>query len=162
LVAVLPAAILVHEVASSGEGNRVRHGARAAVARHAVLVRLYVAGAVVAAIVAIFGSLGNLLGTYAVTAQGSPLPSTVWRAIATPFDPLALGSGLVPVVLGGGWLIAAVGRPRDRASHAFATLALLATASLLVEASSYDVRFGGPREVHDRYLFYVVPLLLVG
>jgi hypothetical protein len=163
LVAVLPAAIVAHELACAGsEPGRARRTGRAIVGRHRVLAALYVAGGVVAGVVAALGSLGDLLGTYAVTAHGSPLPSAVWRAIATHLDTVALASGLVPFVLGGGWLAAALGRTRDRRSHAFATLAVLVIGSLTVEASSFDVRFGGPHDVHDRYLFYLVPLLLVG
>ena len=39
---------------------------------------------------------------------------------------------------------------------------LLTVAVLTVETASFDVRFGGQQIVRDRYLFYVVPLLLVG
>ena len=159
LVAVLPVAILVHELAcADGEPRRLR----AAVDRHRVLGGLYLVGAVLVALVGAFGSLSHLLGTYAVTAHGSPLPSGVWRAIATHLDTVALGSGLVPLVLGGGWLVSAIGRRREQQVQAFATVSLLVAGSLTVEAASYDVRFGGPHDVHDRYLFYVVPLLLAG
>ena len=157
LVAVLPVAIAVHELAP-GEPRRPR----TAVERHRVLAALYLAGFVLVAFVGIFGSLGSLLGTYAVTAQGSPLPSGVWRALATHVDTVALASGLVPFVVGGGWLVSAALRPADRRPHAFATLGLLVVAALTVEAASYDVRFGGPHDVHDRSLFYVIPLLLTG
>jgi hypothetical protein len=157
LVAVLPVAILVHELAAR-EPRRLR----AAIARHRVLAGLYLAGGVLVAFVGAFGSLGSLLGTYAVTAHGSPLPSAVWREIVTHADTVAIASGLVPFVLGGGWLVAATLRPADRRTHGFATLGLLVVGSLTVEAASYDVRFGEPRGVHDRYLFYVVPLLLAG
>ena len=163
LVAVLPAAILLHELGrAEARPRRLARAARAAVRRHRVLTGLYVVGAVLAGLVAAIGSLSDLLGTYAVTAHGSPLPSGVWRAFATHLDTIALGSGLVPLVLGGGWLLASALRPEEARTHAFATVALLVTVSLTVETASYDVRFGGLRDVHDRYLFYAVPLLLVG
>src|SRR5262249_17074482 len=68
--------------------------------------------------------------------------------------------GIVPFVLGVAWLPTALGRRRSRAQHAFAAIAVVAIVALLFEVSSYDLRFGAGR-LHDRYLFYVVPLLLV-
>jgi hypothetical protein len=51
-------------------------------------------------------------------------------------------------------------RPRAREQHAFAAIAVVTFAALLVEVTSYDLRFGQGR-LHDRYLFYVVPLVLI-
>jgi hypothetical protein len=157
LAAVLPLAILVHEV---GYARSLRGGARAALERHRLLAALYCLGAVALLAAALVGSIGGLLGVYAVTVEeGALLPSGIWQSAAKHVDAVAIGCGLVPFVVGGGWLLASVVRPRSRAEHAYATLALLTTIVLTFEVASFSVRFGDDA-VRDRYLFYVVPLLL--
>jgi Dolichyl-phosphate-mannose-protein mannosyltransferase len=159
LALVLPLAVLWHEL---GRTHSLVGGAREAVRRHRVLAIVYAVGVVVAAALAVAGSLGDLLGVYAVTVEGSILPADVWRATAEHVDAVAIGSGLVPLVLGGGWLLATAVRPRDPREHALATLFLVTIVVLAVESASFATRFGRDEVVYDRYLFYVVPLLLVG
>jgi hypothetical protein len=156
---VLPLAILGHEL---GRERNLVEGVRQAVRRHRLLAALYATGAVAAAIVAVAGSLGGVLGVYSVTVEGSILPSSVWSGTAEHIDAVGIGCGLVPLILGGGWMLATVVRPRDPREHAFACLGIVTVAVLAVEATSFAVRFGRSEVVYDRYLFYVVPLLLVG
>jgi hypothetical protein len=73
---------------------------------------------------------------------------------------LALGSGLLPFLVGGASLLATILRPSSQERHAFAAIAVVAIVAVVFEVSSFDVRFGSGT-VHDRYLFYVVPVLLV-
>jgi hypothetical protein len=135
---------------------------RTVLARHRVLAGGYlVAGALLLA-VALTRSIGNALGVYSPTLHGSPLPSGVWQAGAAHLDAVGVGCGLVPLLLGGGWMLAAVVRPLGREAQRFAVLSLLTIAALTMETASYDLRFGGVHIVRDRYLFYVVPLLLGG
>jgi hypothetical protein len=170
LVAVLPLAILSHEIwreLTSGSAvpwwRSVLHGARHAVARHLVLTALYTLALSAALGAAVVDSAGSLLGAYSVTLEeGSLLPADVWSAAAEHIDTVAIGSALVPLVLGGGWMLAAAVRPRSAEEHALAVLSLLTVVALTFETASYDLRFGGDGIVRDRYLFYVVPLLLVG
>jgi hypothetical protein len=161
LVLVLPLAILGHELLRA-PGKKVFEGARTAVREHLVLAGLYAAGVTVVLIVALAGSLGSLLGVYGVTVeQGSLLPSGVWSSAARHLDAVAIGSGLLPLVLTGGWLLSALVRPASKEEHALATLLLGTIVLLTFEAASFSVRFGDGI-VRDRYLFYVVPLLLIG
>src|SRR5205085_428951 len=115
LVAVLPLGVFGSELAVS---RNLRGAAIATYRRHRALAWVYVLGAAVVGVVAGLGSLGKLLGSYAVTAHGSPLPSGVWSAAAAHLDAVAVGTGVVPLVLGGGWILATVGRSRDRSAHA--------------------------------------------
>lgn len=169
LVLVLPVAILGHELGkaftSSGPtstSGKLLAGAREAVRQHRFLAAVYAVGLAVAAIVAVVNSTGSLLGVYSpAVEQGSLLPSGVWSAAARHIDAVGIGCGLAPLVLGGGWMLAAVVRPRDTREHALATLSLVTVVVLTLEAASFGVRFGTD-VVRDRYLFYVVPLLLVG
>jgi hypothetical protein len=169
LVLVLPLAILGHELGqalgSAVPGSRWRKlvaGVRIAVRRHRLLALMYASGAAALLVVAVAGSVSSLLGVYSVTVEeGSILPPGVWTASARHIDAVGIGCGLVPLILGGGWMLSGIIRPQIRVEHAFATLALLTVVVLTVEAASYDVRYGGTDVVRDRYLFYVVPLLLV-
>ena len=159
LVVVLPFAILAHEVVTR---RALVAGMRHAVAAHRVLASLYAAGLALAAILAVAGSFGRLLGVYAVTVEeGSLLPSGVWASAGRHLDAVAIGCGLVPLILGGGWMLATVVRPQNRKEHALATLSVVTIALLTFEAASFSIRFGDAI-VRDRYLFYVVPLLLIG
>ena len=68
-------------------------------------------GLAVAAILAVAGSFGSLLGVYAVTVEeGSLLPSGVWSSAGRHLDAVAIGCGLVPLILGGGWMLATLVR----------------------------------------------------
>jgi hypothetical protein len=159
LALVLPIAIGMHEIA---EARSARKGARAAVAKHRVLAVLLGLAVVGAALVALVDSAGGVLGVYAVTVEkGSLLPAGIWAAAARHVDAVAIGSGLVPFLLGGGWMLASVVRPHTSRVRALATLALVTFIVLAFEVASFGVRFGS-EVVRDRYLFYVVPLLLVG
>ena len=167
LALVLPVAILGHETAKAlatrdmgGVGASLRSAARSAVARHRTLWIVYAICTAVAALFALAGY--RVLGAYSTTVEsGSLLPAAVWRSAIEHLDVVGIGCGLVPLLLGAGWMLAAVVRPQDRERHAFATLTLLILGVLAVQTASFDLRFGGVDVVRDRYLFYVVPLLLV-
>lgn len=58
-------------------------------------------------------------------------------------------------------MVSTVVRSRSRPEHALATLSLVTVTLLTFQAASFSVRFGDS-VVRDRYLFYVVPLLLIG
>jgi hypothetical protein len=165
LALVLPVAVFVDALAAAPPGSilhRLRAAARTSVERHRLLAAAYLVAAAVIVAVAVLGSIGDALGVYSSTLHGSVLPSGVWRATTTHLDAVAIGCGLVPLVLGGGWMLAAATDLRERRDASFAVFGLLTVAVLTVETASFDVRFGGQQIVRDRYLFYVVPLLLVG
>ncbi|MGH3134625.1 MAG: hypothetical protein ACRDNY_12960 [Gaiellaceae bacterium] len=169
LVVVLGLAIAGHELGrvllAPGQksiGRKLGTTAREILRRHRLLAVLYAVGGVVAATLAVVDSAGSLLGVYAVTVEeGSLLPSGVWSSAARHVDAVAIGCGLVPFVLGGGWMLTAIVRPRSAREHAFASLTLVTVVALTIEAASFGVRFGTDT-IRDRYLFYVVPLLLIG
>jgi hypothetical protein len=149
LVAVLPVAVLV------------TRGPRRAVREHRVLVGVYAAGIVIVLVLAAFGDADRLLGDYGVTAtQGSLLPAIAWKSAALHIDVLAVGLGILPLLLGGGWAYSSLRQGSVRL-RAFAALTALAVPVLALETASYDVRFGGPDVIRDRYLFYLAPLLLL-
>jgi len=167
---LLPLAVLGHELgfplATAARGTR-RRALRAAAAevlgRHRLLVVLYAIAALGAAVLAAFGSLSSVLGDYSVTATtGSIVPDGLLQSTAAHLDSMAIGCGLLPLVLGGGWALTTLVRPSGRRAHALATVSVLAVVLLALEAASFDLRFGGQDVVRDRYVFYLVPLLLAG
>ena len=166
LALVLPLAIVLQELAetraagSRGVPGTIRSVVRNAVQMHRTLWALYAIGAVVVLAVLLTGR--RPLGAYSTTVEsGSILPAGVWWFAVEHLAVVAIGCGLVPVLLGGAWMLTTVVRPSSRERRAFATLALLTVAVLAVETSSFDLRFGGEDVIRDRYLFYVVPLFLV-
>jgi hypothetical protein len=68
--------------------------------------------------------------------------------------------GVLPFVLGVAWLLTTLVGSQSREQQAYASIATVTVAVLLLEVTSYDLRFGQGR-LHDRYLFYVVPLVLI-
>jgi dolichyl-phosphate-mannose-protein mannosyltransferase len=149
LVAVLPVAALV------------TRGPRRALREHHVLAGVYALGILVVLVLAAIGDADRLLGDYGVTAtQGSLLPAIAWKSAALHIDVLAVGLGILPLLLGGGWAYSSLSHESVRL-RAFAALTALAVPALALETASYDVRFGGPDVIRDRYLFYLAPLLLL-
>jgi hypothetical protein len=167
LALVLPVAILLHEWAFAGDGaaltwkERARVAARSAVAKHRLLTAVYAAGGVAVVALAAAGRLASSLGTYSIAAEGNPFPHHTVPFFAAHVAGIALGLGLLPFVVGVAWLLAGVARPAGREAHAFAAVGTLTVLALTLEVTSFDLRFGGGI-VRDRYLFYVVPVVLIG
>jgi hypothetical protein len=127
---------------------------------HRVLVAFYAALALTAIGLLAAGRPSSVLGTYSVTAEGNLVPSDMPRSLLEHLAPIGLAMGIVPFIVGIAWLLQAVVAARASEQHAFAVVALVTIAALLFEVTSYDLRFGQGR-LHDRYFFYVVPLILI-
>ena len=112
--------------------------------------------ATVGAVVVAAAAGSRVLGSYAVTADRWPLPWKAFEQAGAHLDEAAIGVALLPLLLGGAWIVANVRR------DPFALLALVTIVVLTLEVSSYDARFGGGLTgIRDRYLFYLAPLLVV-
>jgi hypothetical protein len=149
LLAIVPLALLLD-----------RFRPRVLVAEHRVLAGAYVALFLAAIGLAAAGELSHALGTYSVTAEGNLTPSGMPRSLLEHLTPLGLGLGIAPFILAAAWPLTALVRERTRDQHAYASTAVVTVVALLLEVTSYDLRFGANR-LHDRYLFYLVPLLLI-
>ena len=162
-VVVVPVALFVHQLAftrARRAWRRVGVAVRGLVSAHRLLAGAYSAVAVAAAALLVAHRLPNTLGTYSVTAKGNPFPAGMGRSLIEHLAPLALGLGILPFILGVAWLLNALVGSKIREQQAFAAIATVSFVALLVEVTSYDLRFGR-RTVHDRYLFYLVPLILI-
>jgi hypothetical protein len=149
LLAIVPLALLLD-----------RFRPRVLVAQHRVLAGAYVALLLAAIGLAAAGELSHALGTYSVTAEGNLTPSGMPRSLLEHLTPLGLGLGIAPFILAVAWPLTALVRELPRDQHAYASIAVVTVVALLFEVTSYDLRFGANR-LHDRYLFYLVPLLLI-
>ena len=148
LAAVLPLAALVVD------GRQVLR-------RHRMLAVVYAVAILVVVPLAAVGEGHRLLGDYGVTAtQGSVLPAIALKSALLHVDVLAVGLGVIPFLLGAGWAYSNLRRDSIEL-RAFAVLTAIALPLLALETGSYDVRFGGPDVIRDRYVFYLAPLLLL-
>jgi hypothetical protein len=166
LAAVFPVAVLAFEVGRVKDGTwwkRPWRGFRAAVAAHRELAAVYGIVAIAAALLVVGGRLASTLGVYGDTISGNLFPAGTGSAFVQHVATLAIGIGILPFVVGAAWLLANLVRPSEsRDRHAFACLGALALAAILLQVTSFDIRFGGSLLVHDRYLFYLAPLALLG
>lgn len=155
LVGALVAAIALHELTrpdGGGTGARLR----AAVVRHAVL------GVVVAvaAVAVLVGGAEAVLGNYVSPAQRTLLPSGTLAAARELLAYVVVGIAIVPLPLAAAWAATALGRSRDPVAHAFACVAICVVPLLTLVGGAFTVGFTAG--INDRYLFYVVPLLMTG
>jgi len=168
LALVLPLALLGHELtfdAAGLAGNtwwvRLRGRAKRAVASHSVLFFVYAVAGVAAGALAAVGSLGAVVGNYAVPFSGDLLPAGVWHSAAAHLDYVVIGGGILPFLLAASWALTTAIRPENRGAHAFAWLLVILVPLLTVEVASFDLRFTPNGFIQDRYLFYVTPLFAV-
>jgi hypothetical protein len=163
LIVVLPVALFIHSFAfarADALRARLRAAACDIVSAHRELVVAYAVLIVATVVLLAVGRLSSALGTYSVTAEGDLLPHGMGRSLLEHLAPIGLGMGVLPFILGLTWLMTALVGSRSREQQAFASIATVTIAALLFEVTSYDLRFGQGR-LHDRYLFYLVPLVLV-
>lgn len=162
LAVVLPLAVLGHElsfrsVSSSGWRQRVR----AAFPSHRVLFVVYAVALLAGAALAAAGSLGSVVGNYAVPFKGDLLPAGIWHSAALHLDYIVIGGGILPFLLAVSWAVSTAVRPEGKSAHAFAWLLLFLVPLLTFEVTSFDLRFTPNRFIQDRYLFYLTPFLAV-
>ena len=140
----------------------MRTSVRRVVGSHRVLALAYLTGGVAAALLATLGRLGDVVGNYVVPFEGDLVPDGLWRAAVEHLDQVALGVGVLPVVLGTAWLVTTAVHADRRDAHAFAALLLALVPLLVLQVTSFDLRFTPEQFIQDRYLFYLVPLFAVG
>jgi hypothetical protein len=168
LALALPLSLLGHELtltAFAPDGDtwwlRLRGRLKRALTLHPVLFSFYGVACVAALGLAAAGSLGAVVGNYAVPFGGDLLPSGIWHSAAVHLDYVVIGGGILPFVLAASWALTTAVRPEGRGAHAFAWLLLMLVPLLTFEVASFDLRFTPNAFVQDRYLFYLTPLFAV-
>lgn len=165
LVLVLPVAIVLFELgAATGPGitRRVAGAGRSALRGHPVLAALYACLAVAAVVAWARGTLASVVGVYGIyTQQSSAVPKGTIGSFATHAAVFSAAFGILPFLVGSAWLLAgAVTGVQDRRRHAFACLGAITVIAVLAQGANFDVRYTG--YVHDRFLLYLVPVVLIG
>jgi hypothetical protein len=169
LALALPLSILGHELTFTALGSggktrslRLRSGAKRAFASHPVLFSVYAAAGLAAAALAAIGSLGTVVGNYAVPFRGDLLPPGIGHSAAAYLDYVVIGGGILPFLLASSWVLTTAIRPEGRGAHALAWLLLILVPLLTIEVASFGLRFSPDGFIQDRYLFYLTPLFAVG
>ena len=150
LAVAFPLVVLVHA------------GARRALKSHALLAGVYAAGVVAASALFWRGSLGAVVGNYAVPFSGDLLPDGLWASAASHLVHVVVGCSVLPFVFASAWALLNLVRPERTEAHAFAALFVVVVPMLTVEVASFDLRFTPEAFNQDRYLFYLAPLFAVG
>ncbi len=165
LVFVLPVAIIAFELglasATDLRGRLVNTG-RSILRGHPLLVIGYSIVAVTAAALAVLGRLASTIGIYSVySSAGYPAWSRLPRSLVEHLATFSLGVAVVPCVIALAWIGANVLRPTaKREAHAFACVSLVMIVVVFVQATNFDLVVNA--YVHDRFLMYFVPVILVG
>ncbi len=169
LLPVMVAASLLHELgyarARAPElswGRALRAAATRIPRSHPVLTGAAAVGALL-----LFSPLrpDSALGVYSGLRQGALLPTGAGAWSHELAVQLALGIGVMPVVMAAAWGALTLVRPLDRERHAFAAILVVALPASVLLAGLVEAKWlPAPvaNELHDRYVFYVVPLVFVG
>ncbi len=107
------------------------------------------------------GKGSQLLGSYSVTAEHVRLDFGLVRLAFEHIALLALGLAILPFIVGAGWLVDRLRPSTPGRERAFAVVGATALLLVTLQVASFNQRFGAGL-VKDRYLFYVVPIVLVG
>ena len=162
-----PVAILALELGRApgpGAVRRLRRACGLAVSDHQVLAAAYALFAVTLVALKVAGHVGSMVGVYGQALGGELIPHGTAGSLVSHVSTLAIGVGILPLVVGLAWLSAGVVRPTERAAaHVFACLGTVVFVVMVTELTVFDLRFGGAGGfVHDRYLIYLLPIVVLG
>ena len=107
------------------------------------------------------GKGSALLASYSVTAENIRLDFELLRLVFRHVAVLALGLAILPFIVGVGWLVDRIRPAAAARERAFAVVGCTTLVLVTLQVTSFNQRFGAGL-VKDRYLFYVVPVVLVG
>jgi hypothetical protein len=162
LAVALPVAIALFELRLAAQDTTglviVRRAARRMWEGH----RLLIAGAVLGVLLVAVVGLDTLIGSYAVTVQkGSLIPAGFARSVLDHAALVAVGFGALPLLFGVAFALETIWRPEGRGPVALAAVFVVVVPLVTFAVTSFDLRFTSGGGVQERYLFYVVPLVLV-
>ncbi len=166
LAPVLVVAMLLHELgyvlaADGGRRAALREAFARMARRHTPLSAFGVVGLLVGVPLLLSGRLASAVGFYGDTLSGATLNGATFAMARNYLVFIALGLGALPAALAFGFIGESLLAPVSRAAHAFASLAIVTIVALTVQVAEVTVRFD-EGVLQERYLFYIVPLLVVG
>ncbi len=165
LVIVFPLALIVFELGRASAPNardRLLVTVRSLTRGHSILLSGYGAIGTVALVLYLKHRLSSVIGIYSVYSNAGQLAwAQLPRSLVEHLATFSLGVGVVPCVVALAWIGANVVVPSSsRDAHAFACVGGLASAVILVQATNFDLVVNA--YVHDRFLIYLVPVVLIG
>ena len=163
LLGVLPVALVLFLFTSQPGtlAHRVRETVRRGLGEHLVLVGTYVALGLAALGYVATGHHLTQLTVYGKESHPSVLTTATAGSMTGHAADLAFGIGILPLLAGVAWLFANLVRPPVEVGlRAFACLGATTLVVLLAIVSAWDLTIG--TFVLDRYLFYLVPILVLG
>lgn len=165
LAPVFVVAVLVHELAYALGAPDRRAGLREARDRllrgHVVLAAAAAVGLLVGIPLLASGKLADLFGFYGNTISGPLFPPGTWDGARSNLVFLAVGVGFLPAMLCLGLVADVLVGRGERPVHAFAILAAVSIAAVVVQVGRINVVFNGA-VVQERYVMFVAPLLAIG
>jgi len=159
---VLPLAVLAAEF-TAARGPLPRRSASAlgrSLRTHPLLVAVY--GSLAAAAAAFTALGGHVLG---LSAYGQSVPTALLPAGFAQLSlgyvaQSAFGLGLLPFIVGFGWLLANAGlRATSRETQTFAFVGAATFTLLTLEVAKYSLGVGDV--IYERFLFYFAPIMLL-
>jgi hypothetical protein len=155
LIFVFPLSVIAYEI-RSGERS-----ARRLARRHDLLTVVFGIVLLVAVGLRVTGALSRVAGVYGRYAQHEQLlPDGFAGSFVEHLATFSLAFGVLPFVGGLAWLLANAARPpanRDR--HAFAWIGAITIAAVMFQSTNFDVLYN--EFVHDRFLLYLVPIVVI-
>jgi hypothetical protein len=155
LAFALPIAILGLEL-------RRRRSLREVVRLHDSLVVAYFVLAIAGIALKVAGRFHWVYGIYGhYTGHAQILTTAYLGSLFEHYATFALGVAILPFLIGAAWMIQTVVQgPLDRDMEAFAWVGVLLIVVIPVQVTSFDDVYN-LSFVHDRFLIYLVPLLLI-
>ena len=152
---VLPLAILGLEL-------RRRRSVREVARSHDSLVVAYIVLAIGGIALKLAGRFHWVYGIYGhYTGHAHFLTTAFFGSLFEHYATFALGLAILPFLIGAAWMIQTVVRaPLDADMEAFAWIGVLLIVVIPVQVTSFDDVYN-LSFVHDRFLIYLVPLLLI-
>jgi hypothetical protein len=155
LIFVFPLAVIAYEL-RSGERS-----ARRLARRHDLLAVVFGVVILVAFGLRVTGALSRVAGVYGRYAQNEQLfPHGFAGSFVEHLATFSLAFGVLPFVGGVAWLLANVARPPvNKERHAFAWIGAITIAAVMFQSTNFDVLYN--EFVHDRFLLYLVPIVVI-
>jgi hypothetical protein len=159
----VPPPVLFARAFAAGRGRppaRARRALRRLVRDNTLLVSVYVA--IVLAAVGYAAGGGRLLdlSIYGQQINGPTVPPGFAAGLAGSLAQVALSVGLLPFIIAFGWLLSQLVRPSASSEQqVFAWLGAVTTGVITLEVTRFDLGVGP--YLFDRYLFYLVPVVLI-
>ena len=155
LMLVLPVAVIAYEL------RRGERDLRRLVRRHDLLAVVYAALLAGTVVLRFTGGLSRIGGVYGRYAQHEQLfPHGLAGSFVEHLATFSLPFGVLPFVGALAWLLANAARPPASSErHAFAWIGSITIAAVMFHSTNFDVLYN--EFVHDRFLLYLVPVVVI-